>query len=52
MDIQCQQFGHIVNKYILYSGKDCMKKFCASFREHAKNLIGLKKKEMLKSNQS
>ena len=29
-------FGHTENKHTLYRGKDCMKKFCESLREHAK----------------
>ena len=30
-------FDNIDNKHTLYCGKDCIKKFCASLREHAKN---------------
>ena len=29
-------FDHIDDKHTLYSGKDCMKKFCTSLREHGK----------------
>ena len=36
-------FGHIENKYTLYRGKDCMKKFCESLREHSKNIIDFEK---------
>ena len=38
-------FDHIENKHSLYHGKDCMKKFCASWREHSKNIIGFEKKK-------
>ena len=38
-------FDHIENKHTLYRGKDCMKKFCTSLREHAKNIIDFGKKE-------
>ena len=45
-------FDHIENKHTLYRGKDCMKKFCDSLREHAKYIINFeKKKEELKSHQ-
>ena len=40
-------FDHIENKHTLYCGKDCMKKFCESLREHAKNIIDFEKKKML-----
>ena len=32
---------------MLFHGKDCIKKFCASLREHAKKIIDLEKKKML-----
>ena len=32
-------FDYIENKHTLYRGEDCMKKFCTSLREHAKNII-------------
>ena len=32
-------FDHIENKHGLYRGKDCMKKFCDSLKEHAKNIV-------------
>ena len=32
-------FDIIENKHRLYRGKDCMKKFCTSLREHATNII-------------
>ena len=49
---------HIENNPTLYCGKDCMKKFCTSLREHPKNIIDFEMnkllplaKEELKSNQ-
>ena len=38
---------HIENKHTFYRGKDCMKKFCTSLREHAKNIIDFEKNKML-----
>ena len=38
-------FDHIENKHTLYRGKDCMKKFCDSLREHASNIIDFEKKK-------
>ena len=32
-------FDHIENKQTLYQGKDCVKTFCESLRQHAKNII-------------
>ena len=40
-------FDHIENKHTLYCGEDCMKKFCESLREHAKNIIDFEKEKML-----
>ena len=40
-------FDHIEIKHTLYCGKDCMKKFCTSSREHAKNVIDFEKNKML-----
>ena len=40
-------FDHIENKLSSYRGKDYMKKFCVSLREHAKNIIDFQKKKML-----
>ena len=40
-------FDHIESKRTLYCGKDCMKKFCESLREQAKNMIDFEKKKML-----
>ena len=40
-------FYHIENKHTLYWGQDCIKKFCTSLREHAKNVIDFEKKKML-----
>ena len=37
----------IENKHTLYRGKDCMKIFCESLREHAKNIIDFEKKKMI-----
>ena len=51
MDIQYQQFGHLItyhteNKHTLYHGKDCMKMFCTSSGEHAKNIAHFEKKNV------
>ena len=35
------------DKHTLYHGKDCMKIFCTSLREHAKNISDFKKKKRL-----
>ena len=37
------------NKHDVYKGKDCMKKFCESLREHAIKIINFikKKKEII-----
>ena len=40
-------FNHIEEKHIFYHRKDCMKTFCESLREHAKNIILFEKKKML-----
>ena len=37
-------FDHIKDKHTLCRVKNCMKKFCTSFREHAKNIIDFEKK--------
>ena len=34
-------------RHTLYRGKYCMKKFCESSREHAKNIIDFEKKKVL-----
>ena len=40
-------FRKIENKYDVYRGKDCMKRFCESLREqHALKVINFKKKKM------
>ena len=39
-------FGNIENKYDLYRGKDCMKKFYESLGKHAMKIISFKKKKM------
>ena len=43
-------FNHIENKHTLYGEKDCMKKFYESLREHANNIIDLKKKKNVNVN--
>ena len=40
-------FNNIENKPSLYRGKDCMKRFCSSLREHATNVISFDKKKRL-----
>ena len=40
-------FDHIENKHTLYRGKDYIKMFCESLREHAKNIVDFEKKKML-----
>ena len=40
-------FDHIENKHTSYRRKDCMKKFCESLREHAKNITDFEKKQIL-----
>ena len=37
-------FTTIGNKYDVYRGKDCMKKFCEFLRKHAMETINFKKK--------
>ena len=37
-------FDRLQNKHTLYCGKDCMKNFCDSLREHAKNIIAFEEK--------
>ena len=39
-------FDHTEDKHTLYRGKDCMKKFCESLREHAKSVTDFEKKKM------
>ena len=39
-------FKSIGNKHDVYRGKDCMKKFCESLRQHAMEVINSKKKNM------
>ena len=38
-------FRSIENKHDLCKGKDCMKRFCESLREHAMKIINSKKKK-------
>ena len=40
-------FHHIEKKHTLYSGKDCLKRFCDFLRENAKKIIDFKKKKLL-----
>ena len=37
-------FDHIRNKHTLHRGKNCMKNFCESIREHTKNITDFEKK--------
>ena len=39
-------FRSIENKHDVYRGKDCMKKFCESLKEHAMKIINCKTKKM------
>ena len=39
-------FRRIENKHDVYTGKDCMKKFCKFLREHVMKIINFKKKKM------
>ena len=39
-------FRSIENKYDVYRGKDCMKKFCEFLREHAMKIINFEKQKM------
>ena len=40
-------FDHIENKHTLNRGEDCMKIFCESLTEQAKNIVDFEKKKML-----
>ena len=40
-------FGGIENKHNVYSGENCMKKFCESIRTHAMKITSFEKKEMI-----
>ena len=40
-------FDSVKNKHSLYCGEDCMKKFCSSIREHAKNVTNFEKNKLL-----
>ena len=40
-------FDHKEYKHTLYRGKDCVKKFCTSLKEYAKNIIDFEKKKVL-----
>ena len=39
-------FHGLENKHDVYKGEDCMKKFCASLREHAMKKIGFENKKI------
>ena len=39
-------FKSLESEHEVYRGKDCMKKFCESLREHAMEIINFKKKKM------
>ena len=39
-------FRRIENKYVIYRGKDSMKKCCEFLREHAMKIINFKKKNI------
>ena len=39
-------FPSIKDKHDAYTGKDCIKKFCESLREHSIKIINFKKKAM------
>ena len=41
------RFHHIEKRHTLYRVKTCMKNFCTSLREHARNVIDFEKKKML-----
>ena len=43
------KFDHLEDKHTLYLGKDCMKKFCTSLKEQAKNITDFEKKKILPS---
>ena len=44
-------FRSIENKHDMYRGKDCMKKFCESLREHAMKIINFKKMRLFTKEQ-
>ena len=39
-------FKNVENNHDIYRGKNCMKKFCESFKEHSMKIINFKKKKM------
>ena len=41
-------FNILENKHHVYRGKDCMKKFCESLKEHAMKKVIFKKKKIKK----
>ena len=40
-------FDHIEIRHNLYHGKDCIKRFSSSLREHARNKFNFEKKKMI-----
>ena len=40
-------FDYIGSKYTLYCGKDYMKRFCSSLRQHTRNITDFEKKKVL-----
>ena len=40
-------FDGIKSNHDVYRGKDCMKKFCESVREHTIKIVNFKKKKMI-----
>ena len=38
-------FNHVANKHTLYRIKGCIKKFCTSLSEHAKDIIDFEKRK-------
>ena len=40
-------FRSIENKHDVHRGKDCMKKFCDSIKEHAMKIINFKEKSRI-----
>ena len=43
-------FNILENKHHVYRGKDCMKKFCESLKEHAMKKVIFKKKKIQVTN--
>ena len=45
-DTKILELKSIENKHDVYRGKDCLKQFCESLREHSIEIINFKKKKM------